>query len=105
MSVSSCDSNWLPFIRFKLLLFFIGELERGVPERDVTLGQLYGTSAILILKPAPTRLIEVVIYLLNGPGLAPRKSHVLHLGYSGRFAMNIVDDLVIVHHQVLLMHL
>lgn len=44
--------------------------------------------------------MEVVIYLLNGPGSAPKKSHVLRLGHSGRFAMNIVDDLVVVHHQV-----
>lgn len=39
------------------------------------------------------------MYLLNGPGLAPRKSHILRLGLSGRFAMNIVDDLIVVHHQ------
>lgn len=55
---------------------------------------------MLILKPTSTRLVEVIIYLLNGPGLAPQKSHILQLGYSGRFAMNIVDDLIVVHHQV-----
>lgn len=74
--------------------------ERGVPERDITLAEIYGKLAILILKPTENRLIEVVIYLLNGPGLAPRKSHILRLGHSGRFAMNIVDDLIVVHHQV-----
>lgn len=73
--------------------------EKNVLERDVTLAQLYGTSAILILRQTSSRLIEVVVYLLNGPGLAPKKSHILKLGYSGRFAMNIVDDLIIVHHQ------
>lgn len=77
----------------------LGESERGVPERDLTLGEIYGTLAILILKPTANRLVEVVIYLLNGPGSAPKKSHVLRLGHSGRFAMNIVDDLVVVHHQ------
>lgn len=77
-----------------------GESERGVPERDLTLGEIYGNLAILILKPTANRLVEVVIYLLNGPGSAPKKSHVLRLGHSGRFAMNIVDDLVVVHHQV-----
>lgn len=76
------------------------EGERGVPERDLTLGVIYGTMAILILTPAANRLVEVVIYLLNGAGLAPKKSHVLRLGHSGRYAMSIVDDLVIVHHQV-----
>lgn len=66
----------------------------------MTLAEIYGTLAVLILKPTSTRLVEVIIYLLNGPGLAPQKSHILQLGYSGRFAMNIVDDLIVVHHQV-----
>ncbi|GAB0096678.1 Regulator of MON1-CCZ1 complex [Sergentomyia squamirostris] len=73
--------------------------DRSVPERDCTLAMIYGTPAILILQPTTSRLVEVVIYMLNGPGLAPRKCHVLRLGHSGRFAINIIDDLVIVHHQ------
>lgn len=73
---------------------------RSLPERDVTLAQIYGIGAILILQQnGETRHIEVLIFLLNGPGLAPKKSHILHLGHGGRFAMNIVDDLVVVHHQ------
>lgn len=44
-------------------------------------------------------MVEVVVYLLDGPGLAARKAHVLRLGLNGRFAMNIVDDLIVVHHQ------
>lgn len=71
-----------------------------MPERDVTIAQIYGIGAILILQQNLTSgHIEVLIFLLNGPGLAPRKAHVLNLGYGGRFAMNIVDDLVVVHHQ------
>uniref|UniRef100_A0A1B0CUY8 Uncharacterized protein n=1 Tax=Lutzomyia longipalpis TaxID=7200 RepID=A0A1B0CUY8_LUTLO len=73
--------------------------ERSVPERDCTLAMIYGTPSILILQPTQSRLVEVVIYMLNGPGLAPRKCHVLRLGHTGRFAINIIDDLVIVHHQ------
>lgn len=53
----------------------------------------------MILRQTAFRLVEVVIYMLNGPGLAPKKSHILKLGLSGRFAMNVVDDLIIVHHQ------
>lgn len=79
--------------------FVLGENDRPIPERDVTLAQIYGMSAILILRPTPQRLMEVVVYLLNGPGLAPQKSHILRLGLNGRFAMNIVDDLLVVHHQ------
>lgn len=81
-------------------IYFAGKSDRGIPERDLTLAEIYGTLAILILKPTSNRLVEVVVYLLNGPGFAPKKSHVLRLGHSGRFAMNIVDDLVVVHHQV-----
>ncbi|KAL1378589.1 hypothetical protein pipiens_015487 [Culex pipiens pipiens] len=72
---------------------------QGVSGRDVTLAQLYGTNAIMLLKPLQNRQFEVVIYLLNGPGLAPKKSHILRLGQNGRFAMNIVDDVIVVHHQ------
>lgn len=77
------------------------ELEAGksVLERDVTLALLYGVSSILILHQTQNRVVEVLIYMLNGPGLSPKKSHVLKLGQNGRFAMNIVDELVIVHHQ------
>lgn len=82
------------------ILFDSGKSDYGIPERDLTLAEIYGTLAILILKPTSIRLVEVIIYLLNGPGLAPKKSHVLQLGHSGRFAMNIVDDLIVVHHQV-----
>uniref|UniRef100_A0A182QHZ9 Uncharacterized protein n=1 Tax=Anopheles farauti TaxID=69004 RepID=A0A182QHZ9_9DIPT len=74
-------------------------IDQGCMGKDVTLAQLYGTNAILILRQPPNRPFEVVIYLLNGPGLAPKKSHILKLGQSGRFAMNVVDDVVIVHHQ------
>lgn len=66
---------------------------------DITLGVLYGTGAILLRQQTPTRLVEVVIYLLNGPGMAPKMSHVLRLGHTGRFAMNVVDDVIVVHHQ------
>lgn len=78
---------------------FAGKNSRGVPERDLTLAKIYGISAILILQPSAARLMEVVVYLLNGPGMAPQKAHVLRLGLSGRFAMNIVDDIIVVHHQ------
>lgn len=78
----------------------LGKGDHGVPEKDLTLAEIYDTLAILILKPTVTRLVEVIIYLLNGPGLAPQKSHILQLGHSGRFAINIVDDLIVVHHQV-----
>lgn len=39
------------------------------------------------------------MHLLNGPGLAPRKCHILRLSLVGRFAINTVDNLIVVHHQ------
>lgn len=71
-------------------------------ERDVTLATLYGTPAVLILRHSsdPSKNSSVEIHMLSGPGMAPVRTHALHLGLSGRFAINIVDDLILVHHQV-----
>lgn len=70
-------------------------------ERDVTLATLYGIPSVLILRhQTGAQSAEVHIHMLNGPGMAPVKSHVLRIGASGRFAINVLDNLVIVHHQV-----
>lgn len=70
-------------------------------ERDVTLCTLYDTPSILILRhQSGPQMAEVHVHTLNGPGQAPIKSHVLRLGLFGRFAINIVDNLILVHHQV-----
>ncbi|CAH0546234.1 unnamed protein product [Brassicogethes aeneus] len=69
-------------------------------ERDVTLATLYGVPAVLILRhQSGPQTAEVHVHTLSGPGQAPVKSHVLKLGLSGRFAINVVDDLILVHHQ------
>lgn len=83
-------------IQLKLLTVEPG---KSVLERDVTLGVLYKVSSIFILHQTQSRLVEVIIYTLNGPGLAPKKSYILRLGHQGRFAISVVDDLVVVHHQ------
>ncbi|KAL5276925.1 C18orf8 family protein [Megaselia abdita] len=101
--VSTTDGALFPVLISQKVITKLPKLDIGsnveVPERDVTLGQLYGTSAILILQQTSNRLVEIVVYLLNGAGLAPRKSHVIRLGSIGRFAINIIDNLIIVHHQ------
>lgn len=69
-------------------------------ERDVTLSTLYNTPAVLILKhQSGPQFAEVHVHTLSGPGQAPIKTNVLKLGLSGRFAINIVDNLILVHHQ------
>ncbi|XP_074038538.1 regulator of MON1-CCZ1 complex protein bulli [Leptinotarsa decemlineata] len=69
-------------------------------ERDVTLATLYGVPAVLILRhqSGPTNA-EVQVHTLSGAGQAPVKSHILKLGQAGRFAVNVVDDIILVHHQ------
>lgn len=101
--ISTTDGSALfPVLINQKVITKLSKLEIGsndVPERDVTLGQLYGTLAILILQQTSNRLVEIAVYLLNGAGLAPRKCHVIRLGSIGRFAINIIDNLIIVHHQ------
>ncbi|XP_012157077.1 uncharacterized protein C18orf8 isoform X2 [Ceratitis capitata] len=75
------------------------DTSRDVQESKVTLGQVYGTMAVFLLQASVEGMMEVEVYLLNGPGLAPRKCHVLRLGHIGRFAINTVDNLIVVHHQ------
>ncbi|XP_030375333.1 regulator of MON1-CCZ1 complex [Scaptodrosophila lebanonensis] len=78
----------------------LGNPGREVQESKVTLGQVYGAMAVLILQSnSSTGMMEVEVHLLNGPGLAPRKCHVLRLDLIGRFAINTVDNLIVVHHQ------
>jgi len=84
-------------------LFLVGNPGREVQESKVTLGRVYGVLAVLILEAnSSTGLMEVEVHLLNGPGLAPRKCHVLRLSLPSsqpRFAINTVDNLIVVHHQ------
>lgn len=78
----------------------MGNPGREVQESKVTLGRVYGVLAVLILQSnSTTGMMEVEVHLLNGPGLAPRKCHVLRLSLVGRFAINTVDNLIVVHHQ------
>lgn len=72
-----------------------------LPERDVTVAVLYGKSTILVLRhQARTLGAEIVVYTVQKEGGGPpRKTDVLRLDTSGRFATNVVDNLVVVHHQ------
>ncbi|PNF37761.1 hypothetical protein B7P43_G11318 [Cryptotermes secundus] len=71
-------------------------------ERDVTLAILYGSPSIVVLRHQPRGVAgqgaEVVVYSIQKM-LTARKSHILRLDMSGRFAINVIDNLIIVHHQ------
>uniref|UniRef100_L7M3J6 Uncharacterized protein n=1 Tax=Rhipicephalus pulchellus TaxID=72859 RepID=L7M3J6_RHIPC len=72
-------------------------------ERDVTTAVLYGKCVIVVLRHQARTSVggtgaEIVIYTLQKEA-PPRKTDILKLDTSGRFAVNVVDSLVIVHHQ------
>ncbi|KAG6801059.1 regulator of MON1-CCZ1 complex isoform X1 [Apis mellifera caucasica] len=74
-----------------------------VYERDVALAVLYGTPCIILLRHQPganrsTGTASVYVYTVHKMTTI-RKSHILKLDVSGKFAINVVDNLIIVHHQ------
>nr|XP_027201920.1 regulator of MON1-CCZ1 complex-like [Dermatophagoides pteronyssinus] len=72
-------------------------------ERDVTVANLYGKPRLLILRHHPIAKDQfgacVIIYTFHKKDLQPQKTDILITNLTGRFATNIVDDLVIIHHQ------
>lgn len=74
-------------------------------ERDVSMCRIYGKSRVVVLRhkgsPSGTQVsgaAEIVIYTFDG-ATPPRKTNILKLDVSGRFAINLIDNLIIVHHQ------
>ncbi|XP_059481011.1 regulator of MON1-CCZ1 complex isoform X2 [Neocloeon triangulifer] len=72
-------------------------------ERDVTLAMVYGQACVIVLRHQPARVdrgpgAEVLIYTMEKM-LTAKKSHILRLEKTGRFAVNVVDNLILVHHQ------
>ncbi|KAJ7387029.1 hypothetical protein OS493_003992 [Desmophyllum pertusum] len=77
----------------------------GLLERDVTLANIDGQLYVVILRnqqrSSPTTGpvgAEIVLYQLQRD-IPAKKVAVLQLNMIGRFAVNVVDNLVIVHHQ------
>lgn len=73
-------------------------------QRDVTLATIYGQLYVLVLRhgstgPRGTSAAEVLLYQILNESTA-KKTDILRLNLSGRFALNVVDNLVVVHHQV-----
>ncbi|XP_076305323.1 regulator of MON1-CCZ1 complex protein bulli [Tachypleus tridentatus] len=71
-------------------------------ERDVALATIYLKTCIIVLRhqsrgPGNTGA-EIVIYTFQ-KDTPPRKTDILKLDMSGRFAVNVIDNLVLVHHQ------
>lgn len=75
----------------------------AVYERDVALTVLYGIPCIILLRHQPgtnrsTGAASVYVYTVHKMTTIKR-SHILKLDVSGKFAINVVDNLIIVHHQ------
>ncbi|XP_071807803.1 regulator of MON1-CCZ1 complex-like isoform X2 [Asterias amurensis] len=71
-------------------------------ERDVTIANLYSHLYIVVLRHQvrgpSSKGAEIVLYQLQKESPAKR-TDVLRLNMTGRFAVNVVDNLVVVHHQ------
>uniref|UniRef100_A0A673AYP0 Uncharacterized protein n=1 Tax=Sphaeramia orbicularis TaxID=375764 RepID=A0A673AYP0_9TELE len=74
----------------------------SLSERDIAMATIYGQLYVMYLKhhsrTANSPSAEVVLYHLPREGTC-KKSHVLKLNTTGKFALNVVDNLVVVHHQ------
>ncbi|XP_040840736.1 regulator of MON1-CCZ1 complex isoform X2 [Ochotona curzoniae] len=74
----------------------------SLSERDIAMATIYGQLYILFLRhhsrTCNSAGAEVVLYLLPREGSC-KKMHILKLNRTGKFALNVVDNLVVVHHQ------
>ncbi|XP_006633921.1 regulator of MON1-CCZ1 complex [Lepisosteus oculatus] len=74
----------------------------SLSERDIAVATIYGQLYVMYLKHHSRTVnspgAEVVLYHLTREG-ACKKTHVLKLNTTGKFALNVVDNLVVVHHQ------
>uniref|UniRef100_F6UQM6 Uncharacterized protein n=1 Tax=Ciona intestinalis TaxID=7719 RepID=F6UQM6_CIOIN len=109
--VSSTSNLLVPFYfnngqvtrlqKFQVELSRSGQPKLELMERDVTLLNLY---VLLSVYKLPQSLLLGVYKLpqslLLGVYKLPEKPYILQLGLSGRFAFNVVDNLIVAHHQV-----
>lgn len=80
-------------------------VQNTLQERDVTIVMLYGQLYISVLRQQPKSIAgsglsgaEIVLCLMQKDGQI-KKTDILRLDMNGRFAISIVDNLVIVHIQ------
>lgn len=77
------------------------QLPQKLQERDVTIATIYGRLYVLLTKNNPKGSqgpkAEISLCQLTKDGVV--KTDVLVLDMTGRFAVNIVDNMVVVHHQ------
>ncbi|XP_066539363.1 regulator of MON1-CCZ1 complex isoform X2 [Hoplias malabaricus] len=74
----------------------------SLSERDIAVATIYGQLYVMYLKhhsrSTSNSGAEVVLYHLPREGSC-KKTNMLKLNTTGKFAINVVDNLVVVHHQ------
>ncbi|XP_067833785.1 regulator of MON1-CCZ1 complex isoform X3 [Heptranchias perlo] len=74
----------------------------NLSDRDIIMATIYGQLYVLYLKHQPRTPnnpgAEVILYYLPREGQC-KKMHILKLNITGKFALNVVDNMVVVHHQ------
>ncbi|XP_071026156.1 regulator of MON1-CCZ1 complex [Oncorhynchus clarkii lewisi] len=74
----------------------------NLSERDIAVSNIYGQLYVMYLKhhsrTTDSPCAEVILYQLPREGSC-KKTNVLKLNTTGKFALNVVDNLVVVHHQ------
>lgn len=72
-------------------------------EKNVTISTIYGKIRLLVLQHEMLNKnstgAQVLIYTIDSRSGQTTKTHILDLNMNGRFAINILDDLIIVHDQ------
>uniref|UniRef100_A0AC11CTG7 Uncharacterized protein n=1 Tax=Ovis aries TaxID=9940 RepID=A0AC11CTG7_SHEEP len=69
----------------------------SLSERDIAMATIYGQLYVLVLRHhSQTSNSAGAEVVLEG---ACKKMHILKLNRTGKFALNVVDNLVVVHHQ------
>lgn len=90
----------LKLMKFDIDSEYLSKTKRVVNDRDIVLGVVYNQPRILFLNlQSSSSEAEVIVYTIIKLS-SVKRTHVLRINQSGRFAMNIVDNLIIVHNQV-----
>lgn len=72
-------------------------------ERSITVASIYGLTRLLVLQHESLNLksrgAQILIYTIDCVTGITNKTHTLDLDINGRFALNVVDNLIIAHDQ------
>lgn len=97
------ESQMIKLQRFDVEGNWHGSNKLELFERSITMASIYGQTRLLVLQHESLNLkskgAQILIYTVNCDTGAASKTHTLDLDINGRFALNVVDNLVIAHDQ------